>query len=188
MYNKSIKLVVYGFLSYENGRLSIPNKELMMKFEASLEDKSLGYVSDLVIRSEDMLKATLRKDTKTMEKILELIHDTETTVFTYRDENSLSCVVTLAYLSARNNYDVKREDFAGKGQVDFILYPKNRKEEVIILELKSGKSAKEAIKQIHEKKYYMGLKEKGYTGKVILVGMNYDEDKQHECIVEELEE
>ena len=34
----------------------------------------------------------------------------------------------------------------------------------------------------------MGLRQKGYTGRILLVGMSYDEDKNHECIVEEMEE
>lgn len=38
-------MVVYGFLSYENGKVSIPNKELMDKFVDMLQkETSLGYV------------------------------------------------------------------------------------------------------------------------------------------------
>ena len=38
-------MVVYGFLSYERGKVSIPNKELMDRFEDMLEkEASLGYV------------------------------------------------------------------------------------------------------------------------------------------------
>ena len=38
-------MIVLGFLSYYDGYLKIPNKELMQEFDKALEDKSFGYVS-----------------------------------------------------------------------------------------------------------------------------------------------
>ena len=38
-------MIVLGFLSYNDGYLKIPNKELMIEFEKALRDKSFGYVS-----------------------------------------------------------------------------------------------------------------------------------------------
>lgn len=74
-------MVVYGFLSYENGAVSIPNKELMDKFaDMMMREASLGYVYQLAKESERMLKATLAGDTDTMEEILELVHDTVTPI------------------------------------------------------------------------------------------------------------
>lgn len=68
-------MVVYGFLSYENGKVSIPNKELGDKFVEMLQkEPSLGYVYRLARESERMLQATIVGDTKTMEEILELVH------------------------------------------------------------------------------------------------------------------
>lgn len=53
-------MAVYGFLSYENGKVSIPNKELMDKFTDTLQkEPSLGYVYRLAKESERMLRATL---------------------------------------------------------------------------------------------------------------------------------
>ena len=61
-------MVVYGFLSYENGKVSIPNKELMDQFTEMLQkEPSLGYVYRLARESERMLHATLAGDTNTME-------------------------------------------------------------------------------------------------------------------------
>lgn len=68
-----------------------------------------------------MLKATLANDTKTMEKILSYVHDTETPILSYNHETELSAIVNLAYLSARDQYHIEREDKAGKGFVDFIF-------------------------------------------------------------------
>lgn len=64
-------MVVYGLLTYENGEVFIPNKELMDKYnELLLTNDSLGYIYKLAKESEKMLAATLSGDTKTMEEIL----------------------------------------------------------------------------------------------------------------------
>ena len=131
-------MVVYGFLSYENGKVSIPNKELMDKFTEMLQkEPSLGYVYRLARESERMLHATLAGDTNTMEEILELVHDTEVPILSYNHETELAVIVNLVYLSARDFYRVEREDKAGKGYVDFIFYPEvDKNADAIILELK----------------------------------------------------
>ena len=155
-------MVVYGFLSYENGTVSIPNKELMDKFSDMLKREiSLGYVYQLAKESEKMLQATLAGDTRTMEEILELAHDTETPMLSYNHETELSAVVNLVYLSARDIYRVEREEKAGKGFVDFIFYPETPlATDGIILELKVGHSPEEAIAQIKKKNYMVR-----FTGK-----------------------
>lgn len=57
-------MVVYGLLTYENGEVLIPNKELMDKYnELMLSRDSLGYVYNLAKKSEQMLQATLSGDT-----------------------------------------------------------------------------------------------------------------------------
>lgn len=185
-------MVVYGFLSYENGMVSIPNKELMDKFSDMLKrEGSLGYVHQLAKESEKMLRATLAGDTKTMEQILEFAHDTETPILSYNHETELSAVVNLVYLSARDIYRVEREEKAGKGFVDFIFYPETPlATDGIILELKVDHSPDEAIAQIKEKNYTVRFA--GKTGKfgtkpqrILLVGIGYDkEKKKHSCKVE----
>ena len=53
---------------------------------------------------------------------------------------------------------------------------------VLLIELKWNKSAGGAIKQIKERKYTDWIEQ--YTGEILLVGINYDEEKGHECIIE----
>lgn len=188
-------MVVYGFLSYENGTVSIPNKELMDHFSDMLKrEASLGYVYQLAKESEKMLRATLAGDTATMEQILELVHDTETPILSYNHETELSAVVNLVYLSARDNYRVEREEKAGKGYVDFIFYPETPlATDGIILELKVDHSPEDAIAQIKEKNYAARFFGKtagtaAKTKRVLLVGIGYDkEKKKHQCKVEVLE-
>ncbi len=184
-------MLVYGLLTYEDGEVLIPNKELMDKFNEMLLSKdSLGYVYRLAKKSEQMLKATISQDTRTMEEILEFAHNTEAPVLSYNSETELSAVVNLCYLSARNKYRVEREDKAGKGFVDFIFYPERRNSDCIILELKVNSTPDEAIKQIKNKNYALRFEGKlgeasKYTGRILLVGISYDKDtKVHKCKVE----
>ena len=60
-------MIVLGFLSYYEGYLKIPNKELMLEFEKALEDESFGYVSKIIENLKSMLKATVNKDVKIIE-------------------------------------------------------------------------------------------------------------------------
>lgn len=187
-------MVVYGFLSYENGKVSIPNKELLDKFSDMLQrESSLGYVYRLARESGRMLRATLAQDTKTMEEILEKAHDTEIPLLSYNHETELTSVVNLVYLAARDTYRVEREDKAGKGYVDFIFYPEiDKRADGIILELKVDHTPEEAIRQIKEKKYALRFQGKlgeecRYTGRILAVGISYDKtEKKHRCKVEAL--
>lgn len=188
-------MVVYGFLSYEDGKVSIPNKELMDRFADMLKkEASLGYVYHLAKESERMLNATLTGDTDTMSEILGFAHDTETPLLSYNNETELTAVVNLVYLSARNTYRIEREEKAGKGYVDFIFYPEtDRSADCIILELKVDHSPEEAIKQIKQRNYALRFsgkigEKKRYSGRILAVGISYDkEKKKHHCKVETLQ-
>lgn len=186
-------MVVYGFLSYLNGKVCIPNRELMEKFDELLvKNESLGYVYRLAKESEKMIKATLAGDTLTMERILEFAHNTEVPLLSYNHETELSAIVNLVYLAARDSYRVEREDKAGTGYVDFIFYPYDTTADCIILELKVDHTPDEAIAQIIDKKYALKFVpklagQKIYTGRILAVGIGYWKDsKEHSCKVEEL--
>lgn len=184
-------MVIYGLLTYEDGEVFIPNKELMVKFEELLLNKeAFGYVYRLAKESAKMLKATLAGDTETMAKILQYVHNTETPILTYNNEVELSAVVNLVYLAARDRYRVEREDKAGKGFVDFIFYPYRTNGIGIILELKVDHTPEEAIQQIKEKDYILRFQGRigetsRFTGQVLAVGIGYDKKtKEHSCKVE----
>lgn len=191
-------MVIYGLLTYEDGEVFIPNRELMYKYnELLLTNESLGYVYRLAKESERMLKATLAGDTQTMAEILEYAHNTESpilsyNILSYNNEIELSAIVNLVYLAARDKYRVEREDKAGKGYVDFIFYPEKKNISAIILELKVDASPEEAIQQIKDKQYILRFKGKlaekaKYTGEILLVGINYNkETKMHSCKIEKI--
>ncbi|NMM64303.1 AAA family ATPase [Clostridium sp. P21] len=180
-------MIVLGFLSYHDGYLKIPNKELMKEFEKALQDESFGYVSEIIEDSRNMLKATVKGDTKTVESILHDIHNSEIPILQYNDENSLACVLTLAYLSARDTYRVEREEKTGKGYADFTFHPRRKNDIALIIELKKDESTEVAIDQIRKKEYVEKFKRENEDKKILAVAICYNsKEKEHECKIEEI--
>ena len=178
-------MIVLGFLSYHDGYLKIPNKELMKEFEKALRDESFGYVSEIIDNSRKMLKATVNEDSKTVERILHEIHNSEIPILQYNDENSLSCVLTLAYLSARDTYRVEREEKTGKGYADFTFHPRRKSDKAFIVELKKDENVDVALKQIREKEYVQKFKKE--NNEVLAVAICYDSKlKEHRCKIESI--
>lgn len=174
-------MVVYGFLIYHNGKLRIPNHELMLKFQEALSSETLGLRQTLE-ESQKLMDATLNQQDHEVARILETLHDEKIPFFVYHDENSLSCVVVIGYLAALNDYVITREDKAGKGYVDFLFIPHNKSKPAIVLELKYNHSAKNAIDCIKKKAYMQKVKD---YSRVLLVGLNFSEaTKKHTCITE----
>ncbi len=190
-------MVVYGFLNYANGYVSIPNKELMDKFaEVVQREPSLGNVYKLAKESGRMLAATKAGDVETMTELMEYAHNTHSPLLVYNDEAELASIIRWVYLKALDYYRIEREDKAGVGYVDFIFYPFAKNDDAIILELKVNHTAQEAIQQIKERQYALRFEGKfgenpEYTGRILAVGIAYhksDEKKRHECRVEVLRE
>lgn len=112
------------------------------------------------------------------------------TVIQYNDENSLSSVLAIAYLSAMQYYFKPiRELPTGRGFADFVFLPKPEYRNyypALVVELKWNKSAKSALQQIKDRKYPASIEQ--YTGDILLVGINYDKKtKKHECVIEQYE-
>lgn len=120
-----------------------------------------------------------------MADALERVHEENVVILNYNDENALSFVVSLAYYSARKDYILIRELPTGKGFADIVFLPRKHSDKpALVVELKWDKTARTAITQIKEKRYVQTLEQ--YTGKILLVGVNYDkETKKHQCLIEE---
>lgn len=149
-------MVVYGFLTYRDGCVSIPNHELMLKFQEVLAKEEMGYVARLARRSKEMLEATLRGDTDTMVEVIRAAHDQEVPLLRYAYEADLAALVNLVYLSARDCYWVRREEPAGRGVADVAFIPKDphdRRCPPFVVELKCDGSVEEALSQIRERGY-----------------------------------
>lgn len=184
-------LIHLGYLGYneEDGTAFIPNEEIKEEMGYAIESSEWNEMVVFSKESESILKATLRKDNYTLASEIEKMHDEYVSAIEYNDENSLSSVLILAYLSARQYYFKPiRELPTGKGFADFVYLPKPKylsKYPALVVELKWNKSANSTIDQIREKRYPDAIKE--YTGSILLVGINYDKKtKKHECLIEEL--
>ena len=136
--------------------------------------------------SECLLQATLDGDADAVAKGIEAAHDENTSILSYNDENSLACVLSIAYYYAKNDYVMHREQASGKGFADIVLIPrKNVDSPAIVLELKVNKDADSAISQILRKDYPSKVRE--YSNRLLLVGINYNRNtKQHTCRIEKL--
>jgi len=175
------KMVTFGFLTYYHGKIFIPNQELLEIFKILLrEEEGLKCYYDMIENSDEMVKATLNKDTKTIGKILE---KTPMEKMILTDHNR---ILDFIFFNLRMKYELEEGKNDEEGTVDFIYYPKIKNETAIIVELKIDGSAKAAIKQIHKKKYYHHFKKNGYKGNILLVGISYkSQNKTYTCRIKE---
>lgn len=80
-----------------------------------------------------------------------------------------------------------RELPTGRGFADVVVLPLPASgKPAIVVELKYDKSAETAITQIKERQYTQALE--GYSGEILLVGVNYNRDsKEHSCVIEKIQ-
>ncbi|MBQ7191381.1 MAG: AAA family ATPase [Paludibacteraceae bacterium] len=180
-------LIHLGYLSYDRNTKTcrIPNREVSVEFKnAIVAETGWMVIANAIKQSQQLLNDTLNGNQQAVAKALDAIHSDNTSVLQYNDENSLACVLSIAYYAAKKDYTLIHELPDGKGFADVLLLPRQGcLLPPIILELKYNKSADTAIKQIVEKRYDGELK--NYAAKVVLVGINYDKkSKQHECKIQ----
>lgn len=178
-------MIILGFLAYHDGYLKIPNKELMKEFEKALKDEEFGEVAEIINNSRKLLKDTVNRDEEAVVKLVHDIHNSEIPILQYNDENSLACVITLAYLSARDIYRIEREEKTGKGYADFSFHPRRKSDTALIIELKKNETVQKAIQQIKDKEYVQKFK-KEYNN-ILAVAICYDfNNKEHTCKIEKI--
>jgi hypothetical protein len=179
-------LVHLGYLAYdsEQGEVFVPNEEIRAEFYRAVKGNRWHEVMNSIQLSKELLEATLRMDGEAVAAGIDTVHMEMTSILNYNNENALSCVINLAYYSAREEYTFVREYPTGKGFADVVFLPrKNTTKPGIVVELKWDQTAEGAIKQIKEKEYNVSLA--SYAGELLLVGINYDkETKKHTCVIE----
>ena len=181
-------LIHLGYLAYdfESREAFIPNKEIIEEFENAMSVGGWQTVMDVLQASERLLEDTLSGREECVARGLDRAHTQVASILTYNDENSLGCAVSLAYYSARKDYKIVREMPAGRGFADVVFLPlPSCIKPAVIVELKYDRSVRSAISQIREKQYPQVLE--GYSGEIVLVGVNYDKDsKEHSCVIEKI--
>lgn len=186
-------LIHLGYLGYddETCQVFIPNKEILDVFRASTGTDEWSETFQSFEKSQELLKATWDGEDDRVAEILEWFHD-QTSNRTYNDEAALSYAVQMAYYAAQKYYTTVLELDTGKGYADIVYLPapKYSDRPALLVELKSGKTARTAMDQIRARRYPDRLEH--YKGNILLVGINYDREvrnsddgfKHHSCVIE----
>jgi len=181
-------LIHLGYLSYDwrENECYIPNREVAGEMVNAVKDSSWNHVTLAIEKSRMLLRSTLSGDEAAVARGLDAAHDEHTSILSYNDENSLACVLSLAYYYAGNDYIVHRELATGKGFADLVLIPRKHVDSpAIVVELKYNKDADTAIEQIRRRDYPAKVAQ--YADNLLLVGVSYDkETKEHTCRIERL--
>ena len=185
-------MIHLGYLGYDQARKMafVPNEEIRQELTIAVESRAWSEMLGFWKESESLLDATLNMDEDAVAKQVEKIHREYVSVIQYHNENSLSSVLTVAYLSAMQYYFKPiRELPAGRGFADFVFLPKPEYRDgypALVVELKWNKKVQTAMQQIKEREYPSSVL--NYTGDMLLVGINYDKDsKEHQCLIEKYE-
>lgn len=184
-------LIHLGYLAYDQneGTAFIPNEEIRTEFEEALEETRWNELTEFQRQSDRLLEATLDMEGDIVAEGIEKIHSQFTSAIRYHDENSLSSVLSIAYLSAMQYYFIPvREMPAGRGFADYVFIPKPEyagRLPALVVELKWDKDARTALKQIKEKQYTQAVE--CYAGEILLVGVSYDKkSRKHQCLIEKV--
>lgn len=180
-------LVHLGYLTYDRktSEVFIPNQEIEQEFVRAVKVGGWDGVIQSLNCSAELLKDTWSLDGKAVAEGMDRIHNETASVLAYNNENSLACAVLMAYYSAKAYYvNPIMELPSGKGFADIVYLPKRNVDcPALVVELKWDKTARGAIGQIKEREYASWVE--GYTGDILLVGINYNrKTKVHECMIE----
>ena len=179
-------LIHLGYLAYDDEAWEcyIPNKEVADEMNNAIKATAWDARAKTIQNSKNLMTATHSGNEQAVAQGIDLTHDEHTSILSYNAENSLACVLTIAYIWAKNEYVIHREYATGKGYADLVMIPRrNVAKPALVIELKFNQSADTAIDQIKQKNYPSKIAE--YTGDILLVGINYDkETKQHTCHIE----
>ena len=108
-------LIHLGYLAYDDEKQQcyVPNKEVTDALLNAVEDTSWKRLADAITASRNLLDATIAGNENAVAQAIDLAHDENTSILAYNDENSLACVLTVAYIWARNEYVIHREYATG---------------------------------------------------------------------------
>ena len=168
-------MVMSGYLkavpnNNETYSVSIPNKEVMKIVDRmALDLCPVDYDAFSMFN-----RAVLDGDANTMTKELRKILSVGSYYNLITELHYEAVLMTILY-EMIPSYEVRTESEYGNGRVDIILIPKKEGTVPIIIELKKADKeedletcAENAVKQIHDRKYYANM-----HGKVILIGLAF---------------
>lgn len=150
--------------------LSIPNREVMEHVDRVLK-RNLPVEDRPMI---DFCRSVRESDGEGMESSLAAIL-AGTSYFDMRTEAAYEILVLTVLRGIPDGYEVMAQREHGNGRTDIMLTPRREGLDTVIIELKTADTdsalqsrAEEALRQIHDRRYYNGL-----SGDVILVGIAF---------------
>ena len=180
-------LVHLGYLAYDSkdSSVHIPNEEVRQEFVRAVKNGQHKELAKMILESNALLENTINAEESKVAKAIEKVHNSAVAPTFYNNEQALRSVVRFAYISAVEEYSVIQEMPSGKGIADIVFIAKKESSKPsMIIELKWNKSSEGALNQIKQKNYPEILKQ--LSGKIMLVGISYDEKtKKHECRIEQ---
>ena len=152
----------------------IPNDEIRLEFSNILKMTKHEVLVDLLSNSKKLLQDTISGNEEAVAKAIDEVRQMNYAPTYYNDEQALRYVIKFAYIVCVDNYMKIEELPSGKGVADVVFIPRKATDPTLVIELKWNKSDTAAIQQIKNRK-----------GRIILVGINYDEKtKVHTCKIE----
>ncbi len=144
-------LVHLGYLAYDQDAESafVPNEEIRQELIKATKRKKWNELLAFQQESNRLLEATLDMDAPAVAESIERVHAQYASSIQYNNENSLSSVLTIAYLGSMQYYFKPIREFpAGKGVADFVFIPKAEYRDdcpSLVVELKWNESVRTAI-------------------------------------------
>ena len=168
-------LKISAKLGNDEYSLKIPNYEIQTFFRKGFIDKFLVSENQF----NPMMRALLDGNIKEFEERLQNIFLLNTSFHNLKGEKVYHSLFLGMLIWLRDRYEVTSEGERGHGRYDALLTPLNKINPAFIFEFKVSKTikglnakAEEALKQIKEKKYDAGLKEKEIS-KVYRIGIAF---------------
>ena len=183
-------LIHLGYLAYDKGTREafVPNREVAGEYANATQDRGWSEVARSIASSEQLLRALLAGDAEAVAAGVEQAHSDVASVIAYNHEEDLACTLRLAFYSAMRRYRLVREAPAGKGYADLLMVPLKSSGDIpgVVVELKWGASAQDAIAQMREHDYAAAFRGTSAEHRTILCGIAYDpKTKRHTCAIEQ---
>ena len=181
-YNGIWQLMVYnGYLKLnkkledDEYLLTIPNYEIQTFFKKGFIDKYLigsNYFNPI-------MRTLLEGNIEEFGRMLEEIFLINTSFHDLKAENIYHTFLLGMLIWLRDKYEVKSNGERGQGRYDILLLPLDKKKPAFVFEFKVSKTikgleskAEEALNQIKEKQYDVGIKESGID-KIYRIGLAF---------------
>ena len=183
-------LIHLGYLAYDKGTREafVPNREVAGEYANATQDRGWSEVARSIAASEQPLRALLAGDAEAVAAGVEQAHSDVASIIAYNHEEDLACTLRLAFYSAMRRYRLVREAPAGKGYADLLMVPLKSSGDIpgVVVELKWGASAQDAIAQMRERDYAAAFRGTSAERQTLLCSIAYDpKTKRHTCAIEQ---